>query len=389
MVVAATAPATTIVVATTATVEAAGADSMAMIRTGALLVSTTCEVLDMSGADIVAALSPLSNFQGQLPDAAVTLDNAAVAYGSAAASPANDSDTNIETKVLPSESAFGNEGANVTSAFSSSSSSDGSANHIVIQAPTPKRPAMAPNFINMSSSAATTPSLVSASTAPAPGPATKNEAVKKETAKDNTVKKETARDNTVQKETAKDEVAKNETKATKHVFDPAFKAVDAAFDVVLDEKILSRLHELDPANAAYLKDNIEKIYAANSGRTASLNKVRDALTADLTNAYGYEQKIDEKLMFHFDRFARKFEESINAPDAESKNALLVEAAKSIQAALRWSDQARIYRKEVDKLSRDVTALDAKLFRDVESSLNNVVGSVKHVLGMLNIVLPFP
>jgi hypothetical protein len=366
--------------------------------------------------------APLSNFPGQIPSSLLFPEMAAAApvssTGALAAEGAPAHGNAPALNAVNNTDVMGQSAGQVSdlikprSAFSSSSSdelhSNSSANKMPIQAPIPKRPVVAANLLDRaSSSTTTTPSLASASQVPASiAPAAeltakietaKNETAKNETAKNETAKNETAKNETAlyhsmlvsaaekeavkgetveketEKEAAKDETVKNETaknktRAPEHVSDKALAQ--------LGEKTLSQLQYHGPADVPELRKAMDKIYTANRARITNLQERRNTATANITATYGIEQKFEEHVTAHYDRFARKFEESLGTQDAEAKMAFQIAASKSIQASKQNADQARIYRKEVDKLTKEVSALDAKLFRSVESSLDTMVASVR-------------
>jgi hypothetical protein len=300
---------------------------------------------------IAASATPLENSQYQLPSA---IDGAASEY----TPPRRDEpipDTVVHLSDSPSASVTNDTPvaihANVSSAFSSSSSdntvggenAEVSANNIVVHAPTPKRAAIAPNLVNRGfASTPNTPSLASVGHVPAP---------------------------------AADPTVKDEPKLPEHVSDKTFEKVDEAFAMMKENKTLSLLEELNGADAAKLRDILEKAHAAKTKKTTDLMTSRNTIADDITTACGLEQKQERGVAYHHDRFVRKFEESLYVKNKESKMALWLQANKSIREAQQYGHHARHNRQKIETLRNEVTALDAKLFDACE------VSSVKWAIGI--------
>jgi hypothetical protein len=175
-------------------------------------------------------------------------------------------------------------------------------------------------------------------------------------------------------------IAKNETKPTKHVSDKVIEQMNEGF-AMMDDTMLLRLQLLNGVDAVKLRSTLEKVHAAKNSRTAAFMKTRDTIDAAITTTFGLEQEQEKQVVFHYDRFARKFRASMDLHDGDaSKSALLLEANASMQAAKQHRDAAKQHRETIEKLHKKLRDLNVKLFRTCEFSWDAVMASMKWACG---------
>ncbi|KAG9196255.1 hypothetical protein G6011_01376 [Alternaria panax] len=161
--------------------------------------------------------------------------------------------------------------------------------------------------------------------------------------------------------------------------DDARQPLEKALNLIVNVETLTKLCDLEGADAIRIRDTLIKHYTDISKTQAYHATVCEFSYNNLLASLEQESTLDEKVAAHYDRFVRKMEEAETAMGEQHKQAMMMDAMKSIRLARENSQLARNLRETIGNTKAKLRQNDSKMMAGRDKLVNLLYGAVLYCL----------
>jgi hypothetical protein len=167
--------------------------------------------------------------------------------------------------------------------------------------------------------------------------------------------------------------------AVESKLDGSRHSLEKAMNLIINVKTLTKLCDVEGADAVRIGDTLMKQYNDICETQAYRIKAREISHNNLLTILEQESVFDDKVAAHYDRFVREMEEAETAMGEQHKQAMMMDAMKSIRLAREYSQRARDLRKKIVTTKAKLRLTDSKMMAARDKLVDLLYSAVLYCL----------
>jgi hypothetical protein len=159
--------------------------------------------------------------------------------------------------------------------------------------------------------------------------------------------------------------------------------IEEAANLICDVRTLTKLYELEAADAAALAVTLASSYNTMCNQQNQQAAARERIYNDIFTTMRQECTVDKNVAAQYDRFVRKMEEAQTAMSDAHKWAIMIDATKSILLAKESSELSRELRYKIESLNAELRTTECEMMATKDKLVDMLFRSVAHCLEASN------